>query len=60
MNLLKFTDWRKDDRPVVNEPVSATGYTGHHKRSYVVVRDADLGEQRLGRLHGDARPHLPR
>ncbi len=41
VNLLKFNDWRKDDRPAVNEKVSATGYTGHHKHSYVVVCDTD-------------------
>ena len=43
VNLLKFSDWRKDDKPAVNERVSATGYTGHHKHSYVVVCDTDKG-----------------
>ena len=43
VNLLKFNDWRKDDKPSVNERVSATGYTGHHKHSYVVVCDSDKG-----------------
>ena len=41
VNLLKFTDWRKDDKPAVSLRVSETGYTGHHKHSYVVVCDTD-------------------
>ena len=43
VNLLKFNDWRKDEKPYVNERVSATGYTGHHKHSYVSVCDTDKG-----------------
>ena len=41
MNLLKFTDWRTDDKPAVSLRVSATGYTGHHKHSYVVCCDKE-------------------
>lgn len=41
VNLVKFTDWRKDDKPAVTWRVSDTGYTGHHKHSYVVVCDTD-------------------
>lgn len=41
VNLLKFADWRKDDKPAVSFRVSDTGYTDHHKQSYVVVCDTD-------------------
>lgn len=41
VNLLKFTDWRKDVKPAVTLRVSDTGFTGHHKHSYVVVCDTD-------------------
>ena len=41
VNFLKFTDWQKDDKPAVTLRVSNTGYTGHHKHSYVVVCDTD-------------------
>ncbi|MER3417420.1 MAG: hypothetical protein C4346_01975 [Chloroflexota bacterium] len=43
VNLLKFTDWRKDDEPAVVERVSSTGYTGPHKHSYVAVCDNGEG-----------------
>jgi DNA-binding beta-propeller fold protein YncE len=39
VDLLKFTDWRKDDKPAVSVRVSETGFTDHHKCSYVVVCD---------------------
>ncbi|QDU21012.1 hypothetical protein [Urbifossiella limnaea] len=39
--LLKFTDWRKDDKPAATIPVSETGYTDHHKCSHLVVCDTD-------------------
>lgn len=35
--LLKYSDWRKDEPPVVKLPVSQTGYTNHHKHSYLVL-----------------------
>jgi len=41
VNLLKFTDWRKDDKPAATVRVSDTGYTDHHKCSHVVVCDTD-------------------
>jgi len=41
VTLLKFNDWRKDDEPAVAVRVSKTGYTGHHKRSYVAVYETD-------------------
>ncbi|MBA4187403.1 MAG: hypothetical protein C0467_05220 [Planctomycetaceae bacterium] len=41
VNLLKFLDWRKDEKPTATLRVSETGYTDHHKRSYVVVCDTD-------------------
>lgn len=37
VQLLKFNDWRKDDTPAVSLPVSETGYTNHHKHSYLVL-----------------------
>jgi len=39
VQLLKFNDWRKDDKPAVALEVSKTGYTGHYKCSYVTVCD---------------------
>jgi DNA-binding beta-propeller fold protein YncE len=41
VNLVKFNDWRKDDKPTVFLQVSETGFTDHHKCSYVVVCDTD-------------------
>lgn len=43
VNLLKFPDWRRDHQPTVNERVSSTGYTNHHKHSYVLVCDTLQG-----------------
>jgi DNA-binding beta-propeller fold protein YncE len=43
VELLKFKDWRKDEKPTVTERVSATGYTDHHKHSYVAVCDTETG-----------------
>lgn len=37
VDLLKFTDWRRDTKPAVSLRVSETGYTGHHKHSHLVV-----------------------
>jgi DNA-binding beta-propeller fold protein YncE len=39
VDLLKFTDWRKEDAPAVRVRISETGFTDHHKSSYVVVCD---------------------
>ena len=41
VRLLKFNDWRTDDQPEVAIQVSETGYTGHHKHSYLVVCDRE-------------------
>lgn len=37
VQLLKFNDWQKDDEPSASLVVSQTGYTNHHKHSYVVL-----------------------
>lgn len=37
VDLLKFNDWRKDDKPAASVQVCETGYTGHHKHSYLQV-----------------------
>lgn len=37
VKLLKFKDWRTAAEPAVSLQVSETGYTGHHKHSYVVI-----------------------
>jgi DNA-binding beta-propeller fold protein YncE len=43
VSLLKFNNWRRDDKPSVSLQVSATGYTDHHKRSHLVVCDSATG-----------------
>ncbi len=40
VELLKFNDWRKDDKPAVTLRISETGYTGQHKHSYVAVAES--------------------
>jgi len=38
VGLVKFDDWKKDDKPSVSLPdLSRTWYTGQHKHSYVVL-----------------------
>lgn len=41
VQLLKFADWRKDDQPAATLLVSETGFTDHHKCSYVLVCEAE-------------------
>ncbi|MGE3807778.1 MAG: hypothetical protein AB7K24_24200 [Gemmataceae bacterium] len=43
VQLLKFNNWRKDDKPAAALEVSKTGYTGQHKHSYVAVCETDKG-----------------
>ncbi len=43
VELLKYTDWRKDDKPAATVRVSETGYTDRHKCSHLVVCDTDKG-----------------
>lgn len=43
VHLVKFNNWRKDDKPAEKIEVSKTGHTGRQRHSYVVVCDTDQG-----------------